>query len=53
MRIGNRMKASALPGIWARVTFFKFCSHVLFQPINCNLVTGKPIVNFQENVYMK
>ena len=25
-------------------------AHVLFQPINYNLVTGEPSVNFQENV---
>ena len=52
------MNASAFRDIWARVMFFKFenlknitqwlpnCSHVLFQPINYNLVTGKPSVNF-------
>ena len=39
--------------LWNGFQTLPNCSYVLFQPINYNLVTGKPIVNFQENVYMK
>ena len=36
--------------LWNGFQTLPNCSHVLFQPINYNLVTGKLSVNFQENV---